>query len=270
MMRLWLLAAAAVFLCTTAALAQSFDGRTLLVTDGRSDTRPSPLVLVLHGFSGTGKSYRRKTNFDALAQRDGFVVAYPRGQLRRWNDSGLASAAPDDVAYLSALITALIAQRGVDPDRIYIAGHSNGGAMAMRMACARPDLIAGIAVVAMNARASMPCASRRPMPALFVHGAVDPIVPPRGLGREILSVPDTLSDWAARNRCTAQPASRAIAQGAATFSRYGGCAAPLLHVRIKEHGHEWPGAGPRAVWLQGPASPAVDAAALSWWFFSAL
>ena len=256
------------------AAADSFQGRAVIVTDGRKDAGPAPLVLVLHGFLGSGAAMQRKTRFDALARRDGFVVAYPDGTARRWN---LRAQGVDDVAYLTALIDALVADGRADPARIYLAGHSNGGAMALRMACAQPALLRGIAVVAMNAPTVPDCTDAPPLAALFIHGTHDPVVPAAGLpsGRghgALASVTDTLARWSVRNRCTGPVQSRVFDQIAgpetAEIIRYTGCKAPLSHIRLNGQGHEWPGAGPRARWFQGPASFELDAAAAAWRFFN--
>lgn len=274
-MRFWA-AAALVLLLACPAGAGQFGGRPLHVTDGRTDDRPAALVIALHGFLSTASGMQRKTSFDALARRDGFVVAYPSGKALRWNHAG---SDPDDVAYLSALIANLVAQGIAHPARIYLAGHSNGGAMALRMACDRPALIAGVAVASMNVPAAGLCAQGRAMPMLFIHGDADPVVPPEGVAgkrarQDVISVKDTLSLWARRNGCQPAPLRKGLDRGTigevTQFHRYRGCRAPLLHVVIKGQGHEWPGAGPRARWIQGPASPHVDAASLSWWFFNAL
>lgn len=274
-MRLWAAAALALLLAC-AAQAEQFGGRPLRITDGRSDAHPALLVIALHGFTGTGAAMQRKTHFDALARLNGFVVAYPSGKARRWNQAGQGRG---DVAYLSALIKDLVARGSADPARIFLAGHSNGGAMALRMACDAPALIAGIAVVAMNAPRTLPCADGAPLPILFIHGDSDPVVPSEGIaGRssalDLFSVEQTLALWSARNGCDGPPARKTLksrtAQDVALFTRYLKCRAPLLQVLIADQGHEWPGAGPRARWIQGPATGEVDAASLSWWFFSAL
>ncbi len=266
---------ALLLLAGGAAQAERFAERPLILTDGRSDGTPAPLVVVLHGFTATGAGIRRRSGFDAVAAREGILVAYPGGIARRWN-AGTGDG-PDDVAYLTALIDALVAQGRADPAQIYLAGHSNGGAMALRMACARPDLLTGIAVVAMTAPRDGMCADAPPLPALFIHGNVDPIVPPEGLPASrghggFLSVTKTLGLWATRNRCTGTRAPRVFDQIAgpqtARITAYTGCAAALRSVTLTGHGHEWPGAGPRARLIQGPASQELDAAPEIWRFFA--
>jgi polyhydroxybutyrate depolymerase len=69
--------------------------------------QPTSLVIALHGGGGRGRGMRRLTGFDALADQKGFLVAYPDGLNRQWNDSrafiqGRTQA--DDVAFIEALI----------------------------------------------------------------------------------------------------------------------------------------------------------------------
>lgn len=51
-------------------------------------TRPAPLLIALHGGGGTGTAMERLTigGLNRLAARDGFVVVYPDGVERHWND----------------------------------------------------------------------------------------------------------------------------------------------------------------------------------------
>ncbi len=270
----------ALVLGVSSASADTFMNRTLRITDGRADrTAAAPLVIAMHGFLGTARSMNRKTQFDSLARANGFVVAYPEGKRRRWNDGRSPENQVDDVAYLASLIANLVAGGSVDPERIFLAGHSNGGGMAMRMACDRPDLIAGIAVAATKTPSAFQCASGRPVPAIFFHGTLDPVAPSDGRPNDdrlggTLSAADTLALWSNRNRCKGvgqtQTIDRREDSTSAEIIQYSGCRAPLTYVLIEGHGHAWPGAGPRLQRLQGPATQEVDAAVLSWWFFSKL
>ncbi|MGH1482305.1 MAG: alpha/beta hydrolase family esterase [Geminicoccales bacterium] len=113
-----------------------------------SKDAPAPLVVALHGFLGNASTMQGKTGFDRLSKSHGFVVVYPNGKGRRWNDGRSTRNRTDDVDYLSSLIKKLITDGTADPGRIFLAGHSNGGGMSMRMACDRPDLISSIAVIA--------------------------------------------------------------------------------------------------------------------------
>lgn len=277
MRKLWLAIFFVVFHLSP-AMAESFLGRNVTITDGRADrSMPAPLVIAMHGFLGTSRNMQRKTILDTIARQYGFIVAYPNGEGRRWNDGRGPDARPDDVAYLTALITALVADNRADPQRIFLTGHSNGGGMAMRMACDRPDLIAGISVVATKLPTAYQCPNGAPVPAIFFHGTEDPIAPHAGrsagsrLGAT-LSAQATIDAWSRRNRCNGAGVPRVV-DGVddgtvARILQYRRCAAPLVYVLIDGHGHDWPGQGQRSTRLQGPATREVDAARLSWWFFS--
>lgn len=233
----------------------------------------------MHGFLGTSSSMQRKTRFDELAKRHGFIVIYPNGKRRRWNDGRSSRNTVDDVGYLTALIKAQIEKGIADPNRIFLAGHSNGGGMAMRMACDKPDLVRGIAVVATKTPTAFQCARGAAVPAVFFHGTEDPIAPHNGrpsssrLGGT-LSSNATVSLWAKRNRCQgtfrSQSVDRVDDNTRAEIRRYTGCKKPLVYVLIEGHGHDWPGKGRRATRLQGPATKEVDATDLVWRFFSSL
>lgn len=264
----------------SAAFSDDFMGRKVEITDGRGDgTHAAPLIIAMHGFLGTSSNMRKKTSFDSLARKHGLVVAYPNGLRRRWNDGRSAQNGVDDVAYLSALIDRFVADGVADPDRVFLAGHSNGGGMAMRMACDTPRQIAGIAVIATKVLAAFQCRNGSPVPAVFFHGTEDPVAPHAGrpsghrLGAT-LSAEASLSLWSARNKCNGTRNTRIIDRRndgtQATIIPYARCRAPLTYVLIDGHGHAWPGAGPRLTRLQGPATKELDAAVLSWAFFARL
>ncbi|MEP3345345.1 MAG: alpha/beta fold hydrolase [Litoreibacter sp.] len=262
------------------ALSDTVLGRNYVVVDGRKDTnRPAPLVIAIHGFLGNASNMQRKTGFDRLAKRHGFIVAYPNGRLRRWNDGRSSRNKTDDVAFLSAMIAKMVTSGQVRSGRVFVAGHSNGGGMAMRMACDRPDLVRGISVVATKTSTNYQCRQGPPVPAIFMHGTADPIAPHAGrpegsrLGGT-LSAEATLDLWKVRNRCTGAPRSRTFDKKndgtSVKVTRHTNCRAALNYVLIDGHGHDWPSLNGKATRLQGPASNEVGASALSWAFFSQL
>jgi len=151
----------------------------------------APLIVVFHGSMGSPAKIRVETGyeFDRLADRHGFVVAYPAGHEGNWNDCRKAAdyAARrldiDDLGFFEAMVSQLQRQRGVDPERVFVAGLSSGGQFALRLALERPDRIAGAALFG----ASLPtpdnsvCAARPPSPPImFVNGTSDPINPYEG------------------------------------------------------------------------------------------
>ena len=152
---------------------------------------PPPLVLVLHASRGDGAQMRAASvyGFDVLADREGFVVAYPDGFEGHWNDcrrGGPYSANVqniDDPAFFAALVDHLAERFGVDRGRVYATGLSNGGQMSLRLALERPDLVAAVAPLAANLPTddNLDCAkSGRPVAVLFVNGTEDPMNPYAG------------------------------------------------------------------------------------------
>lgn len=209
------------------------------------------LVLVLHGWGGSGAEIERRTNyrFDRLADRDGFVVAYPDAVAGQWHSGHPGeTATSDDVGFLSALIDALANAYGVDPKREYATGFSNGASMTYRLACERPDKIAAIAPVSggLAERLMRRCAqlSHRPVPLALIHGTADPVVPFASGELE-----GNLAYWVRRNGCATTSTAAYLpdadpGDGTRTrVERYAGCKdeADVILYAIEGGGHHWPG-----------------------------
>jgi polyhydroxybutyrate depolymerase len=141
-----------------------------------------PLVVVLNGAYGTAWQARAAFGWDGMADRNGFVVAYPNASGPLWNAGNCCGAAHtndvDDVGFLHELQMRLEQQDGVDPHRVYAVGISNGAMMAYAWACARPDDLAGIGPVAGALVA--PCNPAPAITVVAVHGTADRNVPING------------------------------------------------------------------------------------------
>ena len=79
--------------------------------------------------------------------------------------------APDDVAYLDAVIDDVAARYTIDRKRVWIVGHSNGGFMAYRYACERAGRVA--AFVSLAGANYAGCAPSEPVAVLQIHGDAD-------------------------------------------------------------------------------------------------
>ena len=125
-----------------------------------------PLVVCLHGGFGQGAGMALYSGFDRVADRFGFVVAYPDGHRRSWNDGRGNTPAGrdgvDDVAFAAALLDQLSTRLAYDPRRVYVTGISNGAMMAQRLGCELPERIAAIAPVAGGYRPAWPNGSPLP------------------------------------------------------------------------------------------------------------
>src|SRR5579863_4782290 len=106
------------------------------VPDDRAGAAKLPIVIVLHGGLGSGRRVADQTRLMNYVDRDKFVAVFPDGKDGHWNDGrSTTSSGPDDVAFLRQLISAIAEKSAGDPSRVFIAGISNGGMMAQRMAC---------------------------------------------------------------------------------------------------------------------------------------
>jgi polyhydroxybutyrate depolymerase len=197
---------------------------------------PAGLVINLHGAGQTGGEQAALTNYNAVADQHGFVVAYPDGIDFSWAD-GRGASIPDrqgvdDVGFLAALADRLSRDYGIAPGRVFATGMSAGAFMATRLACERADIVSAIAPIAGTLGIAFPCAPSRPVSVLQMNGTDDPVVPFNGgtmLGRggysDIVAAPAMAQRWRELDRCTAA-----------------GCAdgTEVVFVQIDGGGHTWP------------------------------
>lgn len=181
----------------------------------------TPLVIALHGGGGLAKRMEHFTRFDELSEKENFIVVYPQGYKRQWNDGREAASIPaqelniDDVGFINALIDTLYSQYNIDSSRIYVTGLSNGGFMTTRIGCELGNRIAAIApmISTLPKKLNTKCNPVKAMPVMLINGTDDPLVPYDGgfvrVGRktrgEILSTDETIEFWIQVDQCTTKP-----------------------------------------------------------------
>lgn len=141
------------------------------------------LVLVLHGYTDTASNVSAYTGFDAVADAEGFVVAYPQGTVddlgATFFDVGYAfhDRRVDDVGFLRTLAADLVGRLDLDPGSVFVTGMSNGGDMAYLLACADQPWIAALAPVAgMMLEAIVDdCTPADRTPIMEIHGTADEV-----------------------------------------------------------------------------------------------
>jgi len=253
-----------------------------------------PVVVMLHGCQQTPESLALGTRMNALAEREGFIVAYPQQPLRRsvhrcwqWFDLGAGQGGREAQA-LALLVDELSSRPDVRTGEIYLAGLSAGAAMAALVALRYPDKIAAVGLhsgvvigAADSPRAGLKAmrqgsatdpallldaagvASGGPeMPAIVVHGMADDAVHPvngRLLARQFLTY-NGLED-----RLESANDSPVLPDGNVRDARFGRWNRDIVRlVEVGGLGHAWSG-GDAAVPYHSDVGP--DASWLMWQFF---
>ena len=158
----------------------------------------------------------------------------------------------DDVAFLGQMLDQLALKYSVDPHRIYATGLGDGGFMALRAGCSIADRVAAVAAVSAALPKTMICLPSRPVPALYMEGTEDPIIPYNGGTYKpsrfaVLSAEDSAKAWAKFDRCGEKPAQGKLptsekGKEIKTFT-FSGCQAnaQVILYSIKGGGDTWPG-----------------------------
>lgn len=252
---------------------------------------PAPLVLVFHGGGGNGPGTERLTRFSALADREGFLVAYPEGIGRNWYDGREFAGSRahrehiDDVGFVAALLDAIPRVHPVDPHRVYATGISNGAIFSHYLAARLSSRIAAIAPV-VGGIADPPepwFRPEQPVSVLVIQGTADPLVPyhggPVAFGRgRIIDTDEAVRRWAAADGAAREPVEEALPAGnrrdhcggARTTYAGGRDGSEVALVRLQGGGHTWPGGAQYLpAMLVGRVCRDFDATALIWDFFRA-
>ena len=255
-----------------------FDGEMrsyeLHVPPSYDGTTPLPLVLSFHGFTSTGLEQQESTEMNPLADREGFLVAYPNGLYNSWNAGSCCGLSAemnvDDVGFTRALLEDLGARGCIDELRVYTTGMSNGGFFSHRLACEAADVIAAAApVAAVMGVDGVMCTPARPIPILALNGTGDPLVLYDGGGPNASpSVAESTAGWLERNGCTGEPFV-SYQNGDATCETVDQCdgGASVTLCTIEDGGHCWPGYPCRLDGL-GESTTDIDANEAMWELFA--
>jgi polyhydroxybutyrate depolymerase len=273
-----------------------------LVVDGRErpyllhlppQYRPGarlPLVVMLHPRGDYARQFEVYSGMSAKADREGFVVVYPNGTgdaadpALSWN-AGFCCGYPlehnlDDVGFIQRLMDELLAGYALDPRKVFVAGWSNGGMLAYRLAAELAGRITAVAADAASiggqTKTFIPYYTipkpRSRLHVLMFHGRADPIVPYDGGLNEkgdsaFTSVAESLAFWAENNGCAEPPREEQLTVRGVQRTSYTDCRddATVVLYTVPDGGHVYFGGFQELTTnLLGPNIYATD---IIWDFF---
>ncbi|WP_444947919.1 extracellular catalytic domain type 1 short-chain-length polyhydroxyalkanoate depolymerase [Micromonospora ureilytica] len=241
-----------------------------------------PVVLAIHGCAMTGygwNSMKSTTQFNRLADREGFIVVYPTQLISRnviacWNSTDPRDQHRDrgEPALLAGVARQVVEKYGADPDRVHVAGASSGAGTAVILAVTYPDVFATATSVAggeygldqvdpdnpdstspldtaRQAWAQMGERARR-VPLLVIQGEQDEVVPPLVATRLVAhwsAVGDLVDDGLPNNSLdpTEETVSVPAEAGRHAYTHSTTTAADGSSIveayRVQNMGHAWPG-----------------------------
>jgi poly(3-hydroxybutyrate) depolymerase/tetratricopeptide (TPR) repeat protein len=190
---------------------------------------PRPTIFILHGAGGDIRELR---GLPQLAAGVGAVSVIPNGVGGRWNffPPGKESQTdraffqqqygglPDDVGFLKGIAADLVARGIADPRRIFVAGLSLGGVMALRLACTDAETFAAMAllIAGMEESTGAECRPAKPLPVFMIRGTADQTIPDAGgltvRGDRVWSTEQLTGFFRRLNGCTEPPLRSVAAQ----------------------------------------------------------
>ncbi|MFI9505370.1 alpha/beta hydrolase family esterase [Nocardia sp. NPDC052566] len=144
--------------CSLAATSATryINGQPYLIRVPSGLTRAAPLLVSLHGGGSNPGTHERESGWTPFAAEQKFIVAYPQGGKDDIDDPNrpddrswfYENGNRHDVDFLLKVIADIKGKWCVDSKRVYLSGHSNGGQMTSRMACAASPQLAAFAMYA--------------------------------------------------------------------------------------------------------------------------
>jgi poly(hydroxyalkanoate) depolymerase family esterase len=222
------------------------------------------LIVMLHGCTQSPDDFAAGTRMNALAEEQGFLVAYPAQHALanakhcwNWFKPGDQSRDQGEPSLIAGITQEIMRDHPVDPARVYIAGLSAGGAAAAIMGDAYSDLYAAVGVhsgLPSGAASDLPSAfdamrvgaaikerSTRIVPTIIFHGDNDPVVHPRNgdaVAAQALGPATGLRQTTQHGRAPGGHTYRrniyADAEGRTICEQW----------KIREAGHAWAGGSP--------------------------
>ena len=210
-----------------------------------------PVVIVLHGSDATPQQEVQRTNFDNITGPA--ILVYPAGYEETWNAGsccgGAQAAGVNDVGFITAVLHEVLStDANADPSQVGLIGYSNGGKMALLLACEEPDIFTKVAIY--GAVAAAPCANPGPLSLLESAGTADSELligpggtPPLDNGFQEQSVVQQADDYLAADSCA--PNEDTATDGLVTLSSWPQCSGGnRVELAVFQGAdHNWPAGG---------------------------
>ena len=255
-------------------------GRYRLFVPTRREGGKPRLVVMLHGCTQDPVDFATGTAMNVRAERDGFYVLYPaqpgsENPSRCWNWFRKEDQQRDrgEPALIAGMTRALVAEHGLDPDRVYVAGLSAGGAMSAIVGSLYPDVFAAVGVhsgLSSGSAGNIPdalsimrtgtlrvkrtAATADAVPTIVFHGDRDTTVHPDN-GRHVIDAAMSTYDASA-------PAVSAGTEGGRRYTRsvHASATGDVLAEHWVVHGaaHAWSGGDPKGSHTDAGGPSATD------------
>lgn len=265
---------------------------TLYVPSSYRPGESLPLVVNMHGITLNRQFQMTRSGMNTVAEREGFVVAYPDAVNADW------FGPQDNIGFIDSLLGDVSSQYSINQSRVYATGFSQGGIMSYVLSVERPYTFAAVASVGGTRYFDSPNVPyprtvaetpARPFPLLHIHGTNDSVVPYNGgVGAFDLVFPpvaNVVESYVASNggdlaaAITDLPNINTADGSSVRLFFYGGGnyfdlsgnphEAEVLLYRIQNGGHNWPGNS--TGWTESWAPPVnydISASNEIWTFFS--
>ena len=207
MKRLSMLASLLMVLCLQMA-AQTWEEikvgtsirKTLTYVPKNVEKSPA-LVISLHGMNQDPEYQQKQTQWNALADTEGFIVTYPLGNNKMWDTSGNT-----DVKFVEAIMKDMELMHNVDKNRIYLSGFSMGSWLGYHCLETMGDKIAAFGPVSGVDIGKQPKANRK-VSIMHIHGTGDDVFKytgdPSHMAGGYPAIEEYVKKWAAYEGCDA-------------------------------------------------------------------
>ena len=255
----------------------------------------SPIVFVIHGYTGSAEGIAAYTGMNNIAEREGFIAVYPQGTIDsngntffnvgyEFNDDSPIN----DVSFIRELVRSISQEFNLKRKKAFATGMSNGGDMSYLLACTSSDLFKAVAPVAGVLMKGLKdsCELNSPVPIFEIHGTADKISLFEGdLNNEggwgaYYDLPSTIDFFAERYQLTNKSVKQMTSKESGAdydifFERHWAddLEEEVWMYRIEDGRHVWPGIklnwwdNPLAWFYFGSGNEDINASEEVWAFF---